>query len=110
MMKWQAPSRNSGTSKLRAQAAEFLNWGLYIVILGLVLGFGSIILQSFLTNNANIPANSIAANTINYANQGIATIGQYLPDIALVVIAAGMIMLIVRSLVGAIGGGRNRAM
>lgn len=94
-------------SRRRAQAVEFLNWGIYLVILGLVLGFGSIILNSFLTGASAPAANSIAANTINYANQGLGTMGQYLPIVALVVIAAGIITLIVRALIGAVGTGRS---
>jgi hypothetical protein len=117
-------------SSAKAQAAEFLNWGIYLVVLGLVLGFGSIILTGFTTSGpaaaycantlsgnilyyggscttttANTFVAPIAYNTVTSANSGLATMGNYLPTIALVVVASGMIMLIVRSLVGAVNGG-----
>ena len=119
-------------SGAKAQAAEFLNWGIYLVVLGLVLGFGSIILSGFTTGSgaasqycantvtgvytmayngvtcgaaSNVLVTPLAYNTITSANSGLATMGNYLPTIALVVVASGMIMLIVRSLVGAVSGG-----
>lgn len=92
---------------LRGQAAEFLNWGIYLVILGIVLAVGSLILTNFQTTGG-IAANSVAANTLGYANTALATVAQYLPLVALVVVASGIIMLVVRAFTGGVMGGRGR--
>ena len=88
---------------MKGQGADFLQWGIYLVILGIVLAVGALILSNFSTSG-NVVAGSIAANTLTYSQQGIQTIGQYLPLVALVVVASGIILLVVRAFTGATGG------
>lgn len=120
---------------VRGQAAEFLNWGIYLVILGIILAVGSLIFTNFQSSSNAFgstcigtntvvgitcvnPANTLQVyalqnpspgyNSLGYGNTALQTVAQYLPLVALVVVASGIIMLVVRAFSGGIGG-RNTA-
>ena len=103
-----------------------MQWGIYLVIIGVVLAVGAIVLNNFYASNglscagvvnlcSTNPSNAVSANAfqtttgnvLNYGSQGLQTIGQYLPLVALVVVASGIILLVVRAFTGATGGGNR---
>lgn len=80
-----------------------------VVSLGLIAIIGAVVLivLAGLQTSSQVTVNSASYNAIAYGITGVSTIMQYLPLIALVIVAAVIITIVV--LAFAFGGGRRGA-
>jgi hypothetical protein len=92
-------------SAIGAPLDEYLVAAIVFVVIGVAVSIGAYITSEVQVQVASVAgSNSIANQTAGYAVKGMQTFGQWLPILAIVVIAAVIIAL----LYGLLGGGNRR--
>ena len=85
------------------EVSSLIGYGLVFVVLAVVLAVGAYILSS-IGNTAGFASGSVPANTLNEGQQALQTFSNWLPILAVVIVAAIIIYLLLRMFAGGHGG------
>ncbi len=85
------------------EVSSLIGYGLVFVVLAVVLAIGAYILSS-INNTAGFAAGSVPSNTLNEGQQALQTFSNWLPILAVVIVAAIIIYLLLRMFAGGHGG------
>jgi hypothetical protein len=96
---------NERKRTMRAQIGigDLSTIGVIFVVLAVVLAIGAYILTTINTT-ANFAANSASANAVTYGTSSLSTFAQWLPILAIVIVAGIIIYILMNVFHG--GGGR----